>query len=305
MRSSVKLCSFLYSPGKLHHHIVALQVSEGTAVRKLEATTHKVSKLEAQILRLEQKLDEKDQTLYHSKVEARNKAKFLKRTIQELRIQYSGALPLMKQEKFADTMRSLQEDKVKLEKELSRARTDREMAEDKLAELGLQHASLQELIVTLKDNRGAAKVTEWHTKMGEMRLQDLKLNRAVDRLQAQTRYLEGIIKGHDRTISDLEEENVRLAKEQEERQLIWEQREVELERMIDSMERQQGEMAHAAAKFEEATGSIPDPNLPVANQLELAIRNIKQHIRVIVATREDSKQLRKVGGEGGEALARV
>lgn len=83
--------------GKLHHHIVALQVSEGTAVRKLEAATQKLAKQEAHLLRLEQKIDEKDQALYHAKTEARNKAKFLKRTIQDLRRQYSGALPLMKQ----------------------------------------------------------------------------------------------------------------------------------------------------------------------------------------------------------------
>lgn len=83
--------------GKLHHHIVALQVSEGTAVRKLEVATQKLAKQEARLLRLEQKIDEKDQTLYHAKTEARNKAKFLKRTIQDLRRQYSGALPLMKQ----------------------------------------------------------------------------------------------------------------------------------------------------------------------------------------------------------------
>lgn len=87
---------YLFS-GKLHHHIVALQVSEGTAVRKLEAATQKLSKQEAHLLRLERKIDEKDQALYHAKMEARNKAKFLKRTIQDLRRQYSGALPLIKQ----------------------------------------------------------------------------------------------------------------------------------------------------------------------------------------------------------------
>ena len=72
-------------------------MSEGTAVRKLEAATQKLAKQEAHLLRLEQKIDEKDQALYHAKAEARNKAKFLKRTIQDLRRQYSGALPLMKQ----------------------------------------------------------------------------------------------------------------------------------------------------------------------------------------------------------------
>lgn len=87
------------------------------------------------------------------------------------------------QEKFADTMRALHEDKRKLEGELKKARTDREAAEDKLAELKLQHDGLQELMATLKDGKGAAKVTEWHAKMGEIRLQDLKLNRAITRLQ--------------------------------------------------------------------------------------------------------------------------
>ena len=66
-------------------------------MRKLEAATQKLSKQEAHLLRLERKIDEKDQALYHAKMEARNKAKFLKRTIQDLRRQYSGALPLMKQ----------------------------------------------------------------------------------------------------------------------------------------------------------------------------------------------------------------
>ena len=80
-------------------------------------------------------------------------------------------------------MRSLQKDKRKLEGELRKAKTDREAAEDKLAELKLQHEGLQELMATLKDGKGAAKVTEWHAKMGEIRLQDLKLNRAITRLQ--------------------------------------------------------------------------------------------------------------------------
>ena len=244
---------------------------------------------------MERKIDEKDQTLYHSKLEARNKAKFLKRTIQDLRRQYSGALPLMKQEKFANTMQSLHEDKAKLERELTAARNEREAADDKLEEIKLERNNLQELIVTLKDRKGAAKVTEWHSKINEIRLQDLKLNRTIDRLNEQVKYFDNIIKSHDRTISDLEEENVNLAKEHEERQLLWEQREVELERAVDQMERQQQEMAEAAARFEEATGSLPDPCQPVANQLEQAITKIKEHIKIIVGSRVQSKHLQKVG----------
>ena len=79
-----------------------------------------VSKLDAHILRLEQKLDEKDQDLYHARLEARNKAKYLKQTIQDLRRQFSGSLPLLKQERFAEAMRSLQESKLKLQEDLDK-----------------------------------------------------------------------------------------------------------------------------------------------------------------------------------------
>ena len=86
--------------GKLHRHIVQLQVSEGTAVRKYEEVKKKVSKTEALVLRLEQKLDDKNQTIYHNRKEAQDKANHLKKNLQDLRLQFAGAVPLTRQEKF-------------------------------------------------------------------------------------------------------------------------------------------------------------------------------------------------------------
>ena len=68
----------LHSAGKLHRHIVQLQVSEGTAVKKLEDTLKKVTKLQAQLLRVEQRLDEKDQALLHHRAESANKSRHLR-----------------------------------------------------------------------------------------------------------------------------------------------------------------------------------------------------------------------------------
>ena len=68
--------------GKLHRHIVALQVSEGTAVRKLEEAMKKIRKLESLVLSASQKIDEKEETLYHSRQESGGKVKHLKRTVQ-------------------------------------------------------------------------------------------------------------------------------------------------------------------------------------------------------------------------------
>ena len=53
---------------------------------------------------------------------------------------------------------------------------------------------------------------------------------------------------HEQTVAGLEHENVHINRQAEERQLLWEQREAELERMIDNLERQQREIADAAVK---------------------------------------------------------
>lgn len=55
-----------------------LQVSEGTAVKKLEESGKKIKKLQAQLLRTEQRLDEKDQALLHYKAETANKSRHLR-----------------------------------------------------------------------------------------------------------------------------------------------------------------------------------------------------------------------------------
>eukprot|EP00061_Rhincodon_typus_P017825 g46701.t1 len=141
----------------LHQHIIALQVSEATAVSKLQAFASKLQKMEACNLRLMQKLDEKDQTLFHTRLEGRNKAKHLRQTIQSLRRQFSGALPLAQQEKFSKTMMQLQDDKLKIMQDVKRSQEERRVAEDKALELQLKLKGLEELIGSLKDAKGAQK----------------------------------------------------------------------------------------------------------------------------------------------------
>ncbi|XP_029457510.1 centrosomal protein of 290 kDa [Rhinatrema bivittatum] len=276
---------------KLHQHIVALQVSEATAVNKLEAVTSKLQKLEACNLRLEQKLDAKEQALYYARLEGRNRAKHLRHTVQSLRRQFSGALPLAQQEKFSKTMIQLQNDKLKIMQDMQRAQQERQDIENRALEVELKLKGLEELIATLKDARGAQKVTEWHKRMEELRLQDLKLNRELVKGKEEIKYLNNIISEHERTIIGLEEEIVQQSKFHEERQMAWDQREVELERQLDMFERQQHEVLNTARKFEEATGSVPDASLPLPQQLDIALRKIREHVRTILETQAACKAL--------------
>ncbi|XP_051787455.1 centrosomal protein of 290 kDa [Erpetoichthys calabaricus] len=276
---------------KLHQHIVALQVSEATAVSKLEITVTKLQKLEAYNLRLEQKIDDKEQALYYARQEGRNRAKHLQQTVQSLRRQFSGALPLPQQEKFSKTMIQLQNDKVKIHKEMQQAEEERRKVEDKMLELELKLKGLEELISTLKDARGAQKVSEWHKKMEELRLQEQKQNRELGRLKEEIKYLKNVIAEQEQAVCQLEEELVQQSSFHEERQLCWDQREAELERQLDLYQRQHNEVLSTAQKFEEATGSVPDPSLPLPQQLDMALRKIKEHVRTILETKAACKNL--------------
>ncbi|XP_071408220.1 centrosomal protein of 290 kDa isoform X2 [Pithys albifrons albifrons] len=287
---------------KLHQDIIALQGSESVALGKLETLRLKLQKMEIHNLRLEQKLDERDQALYFARLEGRNRAKHLQQTVQSLRRQFSGALPLAQQEKFSKTMIQLQNDKLKILEEVQHAQQERRNAEDRALELELKLNSLEELVSALKDTRGAQKVIEWHMKMEELHLQELKLNRELVKQKEEVKYLRNVISEYECTINNLEEEIVQQNKFHEERQMAWDQREVELQRQLDLYDHQQNEILSTALKVEEATGSVPDPSLPITQQLELAVREIQEHIRTILETRATCRSLEEKLKEKETAL---
>ncbi|XP_053833170.1 centrosomal protein of 290 kDa isoform X2 [Vidua macroura] len=287
---------------KLHQDIVALQGSESVAVDKLEKFKLKLQKMEIHNQRLEQKLDERDQALYFARLEGRNRAKHLQQTVQSLRRQFSGALPLAQQEKFSKTMIQLQNDKLKILEEVQHAQQERRNAENRALELELKLKGLEELLSALKDTRGAQKVIVWHMKMEELHLQELKLSRELVKQKEEVKYLRNIISEYECTISNLEEEIVQQNKFHEERQMAWDQREVELQRQLDQYDHQQTEILRTALKFEEATGSVPDPSLPIPQQLELALRKIQEQIQTIVEIRATCRSLEEKLEEKETAL---
>ena len=81
-----------------------------------------------------------------------------------------------------------------------------------LAELRLKHKNLEELLSTLRDGKGAAKVIEWHKRIEEIRLEDLKLTRNITKLHEQIKFLESLNRNQEHSLVRLEEENVRMAK---------------------------------------------------------------------------------------------
>nr|CAB3229962.1 centrosomal protein of 290 kDa [Phallusia mammillata] len=267
--------------GELNHQILNLQASEADAQRRLDVTSKNVMKLQAHIIKLEKQIDDKEDAIYLTRTESNNRNRQLKKTIQSLRQQFSGALPIAQQEKFAKSMIRLHEDKALIQKELKRTRKEREKLEDKLAETEIKQQGLEELRKAIQDGRGADKLTEWSQRMDLLRLQDMKLQRQVVRQNEQIKYLENMNMQHERTVSSLEEDLVQMLKAQESHQVEWEMRETELERLLDQFQSRQHEVVRKARRLDDIAETIPDPSLPVERQLTDALESIKKQSRTI------------------------
>lgn len=74
-------------------------------------------------MKLQKQLDEKDNTMHHLRSETRSKARFLKKTIQDLRRQFSGALTLGAQERFHTALQRAHDKRDEYQKKLNEVST--------------------------------------------------------------------------------------------------------------------------------------------------------------------------------------
>ncbi|CAF3484271.1 unnamed protein product [Rotaria socialis] len=291
--------------GKLHRHILALQISEATAKRKQLQSDNDLAKQKAILLRAEQKLDEKEQSLFFIRQEYTQRIRYLRTALQDYRHKYAGALPLRVQESYAKTMVDLRNGKKQLDLEMKKLADQKFDLETQMASYEFKHKSLEELIATLKDGQGNARVQkmiEWQQKLEKVKLNELRHIRLNKRLETDNLHLTKVVHQLEINVTELEEENVKFEKEIEERQLIWEHRELEMERKIDQLEKEHNDIADAAKRFEEASGNYPDPSLPVAHQLEQALRIIRENIHLLMEAKVQNQLVGKKTAEHNEKV---
>ena len=176
--------------GKLHRQIISLQISEATAIRKLQNSIQMNKKLETQLLRTEQKLDQERQESFYTKKEFTSKITYLRSTIQDLRHKYAGSIPLRQQEKFQQSKQALIESKKELMTKLHQIDEEKVELEDKIAEYQSRMDGLDILknISTNDAYKANEKLLEWHKKMENLRTANLKLERACKRTKEEVRF---------------------------------------------------------------------------------------------------------------------
>lgn len=273
------------SLGRLHHRNLALQMAEAEALRRCEQERRRAMVLQRDVKRLETDLQRRDASLDVQAQEGRSRAQHLRSRLRALRMQYAGAAPLDERERLAALLEELRAGKRAVAQELLLARQQREEAEDDLKRLREQHRHLQELVAALgADGRsdgdaGALRqAREWHGRLGELRLENMRLERELLRTRERVRYLERMGAEAEDAQRRLEAESVSLRREHEDQEAAWENREAALERALAASEAAQARHVGLAAGLAEGPVEdlLPDDAKSVGEQLEEALFRLRQ-----------------------------
>ena len=110
---------------------------------------------------------------------------------------------------------------------------------------------------------------------------------------------------HEITIITLEEDNLRLENDFDQKLLIWEHRENDLERQIEHLRKQHQMIENLALNFEEISGNMPDQSLSVANQLDQAMNIIRSHIKLLAEAKLQTDLSKKQMDETNSKLRKL
>ncbi len=291
--------------GNLHRQIVGFQVKETESNNKIRTMQGKIAHLEAQLFRVQQRADERDALAVQVRAQSYIKCKTLHKIIQDLRRQYSGSVPLSRQEKLSEILRELKEDKRLAAQRLREAEDKLQEAETRADDLAVRQDSVDSLMNALKQGAGTKQVVEWQKKLEELRLRELRSRRQSDRWSKEVDHLRELVTGQAKKIDQLEEELVRVENQVEQKQLDWETRQVELETLED-----QGETEKAKErKRKEDAIMIPNPEWPLAKQLEQALSMIKAQSKTIEANKaklgENKRSLEELQKKARDAENKV
>ena len=282
--------------GRLHHRNLALQMAEAEALRRCEQERRRSMVLQRDLKRLETDLQRRDASLDEQAQEGRSRAQHLRSRLQALRLQYAGAAPLDERERLAALLEELRAGKRAVAQELLLARQQREEAEDDLKRLREQHAHLQELVTAIGAHGGdpgaLRQAREWHAKLGELRLENMRLERELLRSRERVRYLERVGAEAEDAQRRLEGESVSLRREHEEQEAAWEHREAALERALAASEAAQARHRGLAAGLGQgpADDLMPDDSKSVGEQLEEALYRLRQMHGALAAARSAARE---------------
>ena len=270
--------------GRLHQQVQALQVKEKEFAHQKRSMETKAKSLEANILVSNRKADELHNHCVNITNKYNNKLKTLSKVIQDLRRQYSGAIPLMKQEKLSKNLININEEKQKLSKMLKDTEAKLKDLEEKSEEMVIKQEGVDEVLSTLKNNTGAKQVLEWHAKLENLRIKELHTKRNAEHWEKEVTLLRDLCRTESRKAEQFEDEVVRLETMLEQKQLEYESKEMEAENFSSQNLKN--------LKEDSLDLSTSSENVPLAKQLDASLRKnraLLQELNELKKTLNDTK----------------
>ncbi|KAJ3076959.1 hypothetical protein HDU98_010253 [Podochytrium sp. JEL0797] len=269
--------------GKLHHHILALQMSESGVIRKLETTQAKCLRLENRVVKLERAVDERDANLFQVKMGSRNSLRLLQKAVSEMRTRIAGQVTLDKHERTCSLVQSLDARKNEFESRINDIEGQKRSLEDTIAEQELELKEFFELIESLKDTSTASdRIVSWQSRMATLQIGNLRLTRDLDFLRQGKLSAEANLEDHMDRVRQLEDQLCALQIESDNKQLEWEKRQEDMENMIQQLEAER-EQIFQASSLADLQNALPDRSLPISHQLEASLRMLVERSRLLTA----------------------
>ncbi|KAI9366012.1 hypothetical protein DFJ73DRAFT_955828 [Zopfochytrium polystomum] len=238
--------------GKLHHHILALQMSEAVALRKLESASLKCSRVETQLAAAEKSMLDFDEAVYQLRTDNRQSVRLLYQTVSELRLRVAGSVMLEKHETK------------------SSSRTNSSEAN-------------RTWLTALKNPSAAMeRIASWQGRMATLQIENMRLTRKLDSLTRENANLEHTLEDQVNRTMVLEEDLVELQRECDLKQIEWEKRQMNLELGIQQLQQERDEIVRAASTAE-LQSQMPDKAKPISHQLESALQLLIQRSRLLSA----------------------
>ncbi|KAJ3236898.1 hypothetical protein HDU78_004338 [Chytriomyces hyalinus] len=270
--------------GKLHHHILALQMSESGAMRKLDVQQSKCLRLESRVVKLERAIDDRDSIIFQIKMDSRNSLRLLQKAVSEMRARLAGHVTLEKHERVCAVARHLDARKLECEEKVKFFESQIRGFQDQVAERELSIQQLNELIDSLKPSANASeRIISWQSRMATLQVANLRLLRDLDFQRQAKLGAEANLEEHMSRVNALEDQLVSAQIEADNRQLEWEKRQEDMETIVQQLETEREQIFHAASLADQLKHSLPDRSLPVSHQLEAALRMLVERSRLLTA----------------------
>ncbi|XP_064105190.1 LOW QUALITY PROTEIN: centrosomal protein of 290 kDa-like [Macrobrachium nipponense] len=255
--------------GELHQDIVLLRVKNLELLSELEETKAINEKQGMKIIRLSHQLRDRERLLETATDSSRSRAIRLYTIVRDLRQQYAGAVPLSQQERLVDLLETLKQERNKILNALQSAQHDKMEAKVALRQLKVKQEALDELKSALTSKSVTKQISSWCSKLEESKLRNVELDEKLQSLEEEKSLYATRIEGKDKRLGELQAQLSDMEKTWMDEQLVWDEREAELNRALE-----EHESRHQKAVLELKTleqQDLPDQSQPLAKQLEKAL----------------------------------